>query len=139
MESRDYDFREERGLEEDYSIIEKIFNSPIKFLISTVSVSVFITSAFCYYIDKINKNDELLINNTLKIADTNKNGILEQSELADLIREIEPGYVMPKLDNFLLDITWDGKIIIGKGDKYLTTTTIYLPKNKLEEYLTKHK
>lgn len=142
---KDSDFKVERGLESESSLYEKWLKKVDRttYLVTSVILTIAIgggVSLGIYFgnIEIREKQDNnLLFKRVLKSADTNNNGILEQSELSVLIKEIEPGYVMPKIDGYLLDIGGN-EISIASGE-FHPTPTIYLPKSKLEEYLAKHK
>ena len=143
-----YDFKAERGLvseEDEYETSSTGFNRNFCLGVSII-MAIMVGSAiyFANLSGKAELNSNLLVKRVLKLADTNKNGILEQSELADLIREIEPGYVMPKFESFTINAgNCGGDVLIyyprASDGGQISLPQICLPKNKLEGYLTKHK
>jgi len=142
-----YDFKAERGLvseEDEYETSSTGFNRNFCLGVSII-MAIMVGSAiyFANLSGKAELNSNLLVKRVLKLADTNKNGILEQSELADLIREIEPGYVMPKFESFTIGTGNCCEVLIGypstSNRSNISLPEICLPKNKLEGYLTKHK
>ncbi len=91
------------------------------------------------YKDCRDVNNAKVMQKVLKIADINKSGILEQSELSKLIKEIEPDYVLPEVNNYLLEVGKIGENKINiESNKQHPTPTIYIPKSKLETYLENH-